>query len=185
MSQKGEAPPRAKGLQKAPKTPGKLFPVLAVNPQPSSIFSTKPWGFRPKNSPLQPKLPKSEVFVPVFPQQGPAPRIPGRVLGWDGWKREFLPLFFSPITPCPCRELPARRAAPRRAPAPGHPPLRGHPLRVQGIFGVGTGTEGTRGGPHGSAKPSLPPLWGWVHRHGLGRGKPRPSPKPELFQARN
>lgn len=128
--------------------------------------------------------------MPVFPQQGPVPQIPGRVLGWDGWKREFLPFFFATCPKRPHRPLSLQRASSPVGSSPmsssfGSSTSSGPSSPGPRYFWGGDGDRRDTGGsPRLCQTLTGPPRWGWVHQHGLRRGKPRPSPKPDLFQAR-
>lgn len=105
MSQKGEAPPWAMGLQKAPKTPGKLFPVPAVNPQPSSILAQNPGVLDQKTPPCSQSCPNPRCLCPFSPNR--VQRHGFRVGFWGGMggKGNSCPFFF------PHRPLSLQRAS--------------------------------------------------------------------------
>lgn len=114
--------------------------------------------------------------MPLFPQQGPAPRIPGRVLGWDGWKREFLPFFFPPSPLVLAESF-----------QPGGQLPDELQLRVIHLFGAilsgskvflgwGRGQRGHGGVPTALPNPHCPPYGVGYIGTGWGEGNQDPAP---------
>lgn len=176
MSQKGEAPPWAMGLQKAPKTPGKLFPVPAVNPQPSSILAQNPGVLDQKTPPCSQSCPNPRCLCPFSPNRVQCHGFRVGFWGGMGGKGNFLPFFFPPSPLVLAESF-----------QPGGQLPDELQLRVIHLFGAilsgskvflgwGQGQRGHGGVPTALPNPHCPPYGVGYIGTGWGEGNQDPAP---------